>query len=136
VHDLTFDEPGERLASFGWDMTLRLWDVPTRRLLLILSDVRVVGFRRADGLQAATLQGARVRTWDVLLSEEHRILHGQPSRIHRLVFHPKRDWLATAGHDQEVRIWDARGGRVLARIPHPAGPGLLWARSGEGLLTH
>ena len=49
VSKLTFDATGNRLLSFGWDMTLRLWNVPARRLALT---------RRRRGLDATRLESA------------------------------------------------------------------------------
>src|SRR5262249_7009630 len=60
VHDLAFSQSGDWLASFGWDMTLRLWDVATGKPLWHLEDVRVIGFRPEEPLQAAAISGRQV----------------------------------------------------------------------------
>jgi WD40 repeat protein len=61
VHDLAFNHKGDWLASFGWDMTLRLWDVATRKQLWHLENVRVVSFRRDERFMGAAIAGRRSR---------------------------------------------------------------------------
>jgi WD40 repeat protein len=139
VPQLTFDSTGNRLLSFGWDMTLRLWDVPARRLTLTQPGVRVLGFCTEGSLRAASLQGTQVRILDLVPSGEHHVFHGHQERVFQIGFHPSHDWLASGGLEQSVRLWDVHSGRELARLHHPDGMGrartVLWESSGQGLLT-
>jgi WD40 repeat protein len=138
VPQLTFDATGTRLLSFGWDMTLRLWDVPARRLVLTLPDVRILGFCSEGGLQAASLQGKQVRILDLVAGGAHQVLHGHRGKLNQFSFHPAHDWLAAAGWGGTLRLWDVHSGRELARLRHPHGgyvAAMLWETSGQGLLT-
>jgi serine/threonine protein kinase/WD40 repeat protein len=79
VHDLAFNDSGEQLASFGWDMTLRLWDVAAHKPLLHLENIRVVSFGRDGPLQAAGISGPQVRLWACVPSTEFHVFRA-PTR--------------------------------------------------------
>jgi WD40 repeat protein len=134
VPQLTFDATGTRLLSFGWDMTLRLWDVPARRLSLTLPDVRVLGFSSAGGWQVALLQGQQVRILDVVPSGAHQVLHGHRGGIFEIDFHSRYGWLVSSARESTVRLWDSTSGRQMAQLPDQ-GAQVLWEPSGEALLT-
>jgi WD40 repeat protein/tRNA A-37 threonylcarbamoyl transferase component Bud32 len=134
--DLTFDATGHRLLSAGWDLTLRLWDVPTRRHLLTVPNVRVVGFGTEGSLRAACLEGTRVKILHVAESGVHKVLHGERHRVFRVKFHPVRDWLASTGMEGNVRLWDVGRGLELVHFPPPRGWSILWESSGKGMLMN
>jgi WD40 repeat protein/tRNA A-37 threonylcarbamoyl transferase component Bud32 len=134
VPQLAFDSSGTRLLSFGWDMTLRLWNVPARRLSLTLPDVRILGFSILQGLRAACLQGTQVRILELDTPVVHRVLHGSRDIVYQLDFHPRHGWLVSSGRDRIVRLWDSDRGRQLDELSVQAWE-VLWESAGEGLLT-
>jgi WD40 repeat protein len=69
------------LASFGWDMTLRLWEVATRKPLWYLENIRVASFCREGPLQAAGISGRQVRLWACVPSAEFHVLRGPTQRL-------------------------------------------------------
>jgi WD40 repeat protein/tRNA A-37 threonylcarbamoyl transferase component Bud32 len=131
--DLEFDPTGRWLASFGWDMTLRFWDVGARRQVLDLEDIRVVGFRTRGGLAAAGLTGRQVRLWAFRPSEVHQELHAPVREIDHLEFSPDGRWLATDGLRSELRVWDVGACREAARAPGLRR--LLWGPAGDWFLA-
>jgi WD40 repeat protein/tRNA A-37 threonylcarbamoyl transferase component Bud32 len=132
VAQLAFDSSGTRLVSFGWDITLRLWNVPARRLSLTLPDVRILGFSFSQGVRAACLQGTLVRILELDTPGVHQVLHGSRDILLHFDFHPRHGWLASVGRDGIVRLWDR--GHQLASLPGPFWE-ILWESTGEGLLT-
>jgi WD40 repeat protein/tRNA A-37 threonylcarbamoyl transferase component Bud32 len=102
LHDLCFDETGRWLASFGWDMTLRVWDVGSRRQLLHLNDVRVVGCRQTGGLAAAGLVGRQAKVWAFRPSAVSDQLHDTSRHPFPLYFSPDGRWLAVRGPEDEM----------------------------------
>jgi WD40 repeat protein len=98
VHSLSFDQDGGQLLSFGWDMTVRLWDVGARRQLLNLTDVRAVSFTRAQRLKVAVLAGNKVQLWECVPSAEYRVLHGSTNVVYPVDFSPDGRLLTSADY--------------------------------------
>ena len=118
VGDVTFDSTGKWLASFGWDMTLRIWEIGSRRQVLNVEDIRVLGFRSQGGLAAAGVTGQRVQVWGFQPSEVFQQLYG--FRIHHPAcdFGPGGRWLMTmTGAEGDLRVWDTRTCRQIFHRP-------------------
>jgi serine/threonine protein kinase/WD40 repeat protein len=113
VHDLAFSQGGDRLASFGWDMTLRLWEVATGKPLWHLEDVRVVGFRREEPLQAAAISGRQVRLWACVPSTEFNILRALTKNIRAVTVSPDGRYLALTSFGGNSCLWDVNGQREV-----------------------
>ena len=65
-------------------------------------------------------KGPSVVTWD-FVRQEQKTLGAHPKGIRALAFHPHQPWVASAGFDGRVRIWDCRtGGEVMAPLVHPS----------------
>jgi serine/threonine protein kinase/WD40 repeat protein len=133
LHDLAFDPTGRWLLSFGWDMSLRAWDVPSRRQVLEVHGVRVVTFGQAGGLKAAALAGRQVRVWSFHPSDVHHVLHGHADNVHRVEFSPDGRWLTSVQRHSDLRLWDVGALRQVACWPDLAGP--AWEADGEALLA-
>jgi serine/threonine protein kinase/WD40 repeat protein len=136
VQDITFDETGHYLASFGWDLTLRLWDTASRRQVLNLEGVRVVSFRTQGELGAAGLSGQsgrHVRLWTLRPSAVHRELHFPEKQPYHLVLSPDGRWAATGEPGSGVRLWDVGAGREIGRPPE--GEWVLWEPGGGRFLA-
>jgi serine/threonine protein kinase/WD40 repeat protein len=139
VGDVAFDSTGRWLASFGWDMTLRVWEVGSRRQVLNVEDIRVLSFRHRGGLAAAGLTGRRVQVWGFRPSEVFRELHPFETLSHpNTGFSPDGHWLITTNFAvDDLRIWDTGTYREIYSQPHPSQLGHLvgWCGEGAGLLS-
>jgi serine/threonine protein kinase/WD40 repeat protein len=148
VHDLAFNQRGDWLASFGWDMTLRLWEVATGKQLWHLEDVRLVGFGQAEPLRAAAISGRQVRAWSCVPSTEFHVLRGPAQNVRDVTLSPDgryvacstfsgEGWLVDADRQGEPIgldaasnfSWDLQGnlwfvtkkGQLMRRKPRPGG---------------
>ena len=63
--------------------------------------------------------GASVRVWALATGQVTRPVKGLKSSVGRVVFSPDGKWLATAGSDKVVRVWDVETGTELASLPNP-----------------
>jgi serine/threonine protein kinase/WD40 repeat protein len=138
VQDVAFDETGRYLASFGWDMTLRIWDVGARRQILDLEEIRVLSFRTQGGLSAAGLagpSGRHVQLWSFRPSTVHRELHIPYKQPYFFEFSPDGRWAAVSGRwpGGDMRLWDIRAGREVAHLPDVEC--LLWDPRGDSYLA-
>jgi serine/threonine protein kinase/WD40 repeat protein len=106
VRHLAFNGTGNWLASFGFDMTLRLWDVATRRQLWHVENVRVLGFHRGEQLLASCLSGRRAQVWSCLPSAEFHLLRHPRWGVLGFAFSPDARWLAMTTLDGSASLWD------------------------------
>jgi serine/threonine protein kinase/WD40 repeat protein len=129
VRHLAFDSSGDWLASFGFDMTLRLWDVATGRQLWHVEDIRVVGFHRSEQLLASCLSSRQAQVWACLPSAEFHLLRHPQSGVFGFAFSPDAHWLCTTTQDGANSLWDVaresqvsglqgRGCRCEGHAPH------------------
>jgi serine/threonine protein kinase/WD40 repeat protein len=116
VHDLAFSQSGDQLSSFGWDMTMRLWDVATRKQLWHLENIRVVSFRADARFMAAGIAGRQVRIWSCVGSEEFHAFHGPAGNVLASYISPDGHWVAAAMTGENVWFWDAWGRREVGHL--------------------
>ena len=141
----TYSRDGRRILTASWDRSGRIWDAASGRLLRVLvghnARINLAAFT-ADGQRVATAGWDQtVRLWNVAdppngtdgaspalgpdgipLSNATDMPELPPAvlrheeLIQALAFSPDGAWLATAGANGMLKLWDARSGTLKARL--------------------
>jgi WD40 repeat protein len=123
VRALAYSADGHRLATGADDKLVKIWDVPSRSLLVTLgghtAPVRDLAFSPDGNVLASCGEDGGVRLWD---AGEGRLLRtvGLGTRVTTVAFSPNGQRLAAAGADGVVTLWDPANGKAIRSLKHPA----------------
>jgi WD40 repeat protein/serine/threonine protein kinase len=128
---------GQRIASGGFDGTVKIWDAATGRETHSLrgqpDGAQQLAFS-PDGQRLAGLNGKTIQLWDIAKGQETLTLHGGGDCM---AFSPDGRSLASAGRGQ-VRIWDTIAGQAPLTLARPSfgnGIALAFSPDGRGLIS-
>jgi WD40 repeat protein len=117
VTTVAFSPPGNLVATGHDDGQVRLWDIPSRRLLRELPahthPVSALAFRRDGKALASAGEDRIIHIWDIDTAKLLGTLRGHTDRIPALVWVPSGARLVSAGWDTTARVWDVRNGEPI-----------------------
>lgn len=123
VRSISISPDGKFLAAGGHDMTLRVWDMETCKLMKVISlkfvgsedkwrpsDVMAVAFSPDGKHLAAGSRDRTVRIWNLnpmflLRVKESKKLDASQGGIRAIAWSPDGNYLAAGGHEQIIRLW-------------------------------
>ena len=142
----TFSRDGRRILTASWDRSARIWDAASGRLLRVLvghnARLNLAAFTADGGRVATAGWDQSVRLWNVgepqpgqdtgpptlgadgapLAPSAQPVMETPPAvlpheqLIQALIFSPDGAWLATAGANGMLKLWDARSGSLKAKL--------------------
>ncbi|MDJ0973949.1 MAG: serine/threonine-protein kinase [Planctomycetota bacterium] len=131
VLDGAFSAAGTRLALLHANGEVRIWDVPSKRLVHTATDGRITIRRRPTGLSRRrsgaiafdarsgaihTIGGGYAVDWPTQ-AVSTRLNHGFGRKpypyVYDLDWHPEGRWLASVAWDERIVIWDTWTGEAL-----------------------
>jgi WD40 repeat protein len=123
VTSIAFSADGQRLASGGWDETVKFWEVPSGEKLSTVEGkikrVEAVAFSRDGRWLAAENSNYAVTLWDATTGQAIRTLTGSPPSgpgnnwVYSIAFSPDGRWLAAGVDNKTIRVWDVTNGRPM-----------------------
>ncbi|MGW7381844.1 nSTAND1 domain-containing NTPase [Streptomyces sp. NPDC054794] len=117
---LAFSPDGHTLATGGMDRVVRLWDVPTGRLVKSLpghtTTVVSLAFSPDGRTLAAGSDDHAIRLWDTATGRIRASLTGYTGKSGPLTFSPDGRTLAAGAESHTLRLWDATTGSTLATL--------------------
>jgi WD40 repeat protein/tRNA A-37 threonylcarbamoyl transferase component Bud32 len=122
VRGVAYSPDGSRLASWGNDQKVRVWDATNGQELLALKGATdSVAFRPDSTRLASAGRDKTVKVWDTFSGQELLSLSGG-GQIFRVAYSPDGRRLASAGLDTMVRVWDATSGQELLALKGATDP--------------
>jgi len=121
---LAFSRDAKRLASGGYDGTLRIWDLQTgkaRPPIKVDEDIVHWVAWDDDGKHIATAGGdGTIRVWPVD-GGDPVVLTGHDGPVNTAMFNSRGDRIVSTGLDGTVRVWSASGGDALVVLDRRKG---------------
>jgi U4/U6 small nuclear ribonucleoprotein PRP4 len=112
VNGVEFHPSGRYIGSCSSDKTWRLWDVETKKELLLQEGhskaIHAISFHIDGSLVATGGEDNAVRVWDLRSGRPLWSFPGHVKQIVDIDWSPNGYQLASASDDHSVRIWDLR----------------------------
>jgi WD40 repeat protein/energy-coupling factor transporter ATP-binding protein EcfA2 len=133
---------GRRIASAGYDGTVRIWDTNTGENTLTLTvsgeglGSSAVAWSPGGRQLAAGYDGGAIRLWDADTGKMMATLSGHSRGITGLKYSPTGNSLASASNDGTARLWDGQTGRLLFTLDHSDQvTAVAWSPDGRQVAT-
>jgi WD40 repeat protein len=116
VHAISFSSDGLRTITASGDGTVKLWAVPSGRLIRTLAGASSIISIHATATNEKLITGhdnGDVRIWDILTGRLVRTLKGHSGYVTSVAASPDASRVFSGGADKTIRIWDASDGHTI-----------------------
>jgi RNA polymerase sigma factor (sigma-70 family) len=135
---VAFSPDGKLLATGARDSPVKLWDVPSGKLVATRTghsqSVEAVAFSPDGKLLATASQDRTAHLWDVASGKELAVCAGHVGKVTSVAFSPDGKLLATGGEDRNVHLWDVATAKEVHRFARHRDPVRAVAFSPDGKL--
>jgi hypothetical protein len=129
VFGVSFSPDGTKLASGGADKLVKVWEVPTGKLLKTFEGhthhVLDVAWKADGKLIASAGADDVIKVWDFEKGEQARTIKGHGKQVTRLTFVGTTATVLTCSGDGTARLWNAATGSPVRTFA--GGPDFLYA---------
>jgi WD40 repeat protein len=118
VYTMSLNMSGDKLIIGGSDTSIQIWDLIDRRLLQTLEVAKTdlwvesVAFSPNDAFIAAA-SADKITIWNAKTGDLQRTLTGHNGSIHEIAWHPTGKYIASAGADNTLRLWEIDTEKVV-----------------------
>lgn len=122
ILSLSFSPDSRYLASGSSDGTVRIWDIPSQQVLMMLGPaerpVEAVSFSPDGRSLASSGDNNTLKLWDVESGTELATLRGHKNEVLSCAFSPDGRRILSAGgfNDNTLKLWNAETGVELATL--------------------
>ena len=118
VLSISFNPDGKLLASGSYDKTIKLWEVPSGKLIKTLegheADVKSVSFSPDGKLLASGSKDKTIKLWEVPSGKLIKTLKGHKNWVKSVSFSPDGKLLASGSYDKTIKLWEVPSGKLLS----------------------
>ena len=116
---LTFSPDGKVVASGFSSGVIRLWDIKTRKEMMLLKghkdDVKALVFTPDGKTLISGSNDKKIIIWDSFKGESKKVMRAHWGTINSLSLNPSGTILASVSTDKRVKLWDStRGWKKIA----------------------
>ncbi|GLT95238.1 hypothetical protein SLE2022_129310 [Rubroshorea leprosula] len=112
VRSIAFDPSNSWFCTGSADCTIKIWDVASGRLKLMLighiEQIRGLAVSSKHIYMFSAGDDKQVKCWDLEQNKVIRSYHGHLSGVYCLALHPTIDILLNGGRDSFCQVWDVR----------------------------
>jgi WD40 repeat protein len=131
---------GRKIASGGWDKTVRIWEPATDKEAMTLygpkGSVLGVAFSPDAARLASVDEASSVRLWEVATGRVLANFQGHTGHVFAVAYHPDNRRILSGGVDCMVKVWDVQRSRQVIYRGHSLWvTGAAFSRNGRLVST-
>jgi mono/diheme cytochrome c family protein len=142
VNCVAFSADGQQAASGSDDRSVRIWEIPSGRLVANLEasnggEVYAIAFSSDGKILLSAGRDRLVRLWDLQSRQQLRVFRGHTDSVRAVVFSHDGKRAVSGGDDRSLRVWDVASGEEKTTLDGHTGPvtSVVWSRDGLRILS-
>lgn len=125
IYSLSQSQDGQTLASGSADNTIKIWDVPTGKLLRTLQGHKapvwsVVLSRDGKTLISGSADNT-IKIWDVSTGTVLHTLTEHTNIVYSVALSPDQQTIVSGSQDFTIKLWNAKTGELIRTLSQPEG---------------